>query len=169
MSITYLTHFIHLWVVSMWYICQQLTLCVFLQFNMLFFVPAFLVVGSFSSQLLLRNPTMELLGYLLLLFRLFPLSHSIHYIGTVRETPSRGQHTWNKSSISAWCFCACTCSLILCVFQGTINSSAVKCLCWEANPLLQNDIWYLSCETSIFFMLSVMCIIIWIQRQISDL
>lgn len=51
------------------------------------------------------------------------LSHSIHYIGAVRETPSHRQCTRSKSSISAWYFCVCAYSLILSVFQGTINKN----------------------------------------------
>lgn len=122
MRLTYLTHFICLWVVSMWYICQQLRLCVFLQFN-IFFSPCLSGCWELLQSVTFKKSHNRAPQDKYFCCSNHFLSHSIHYIGTVRETPSHGQHTRSKSSISSWYFSARTYSLILCVFQGTINKN----------------------------------------------
>lgn len=122
MSLTYLIHFICLWVVSMWYICQQLRLCVFLQFDIL--IPPCL---SGCWQLLQpvtfkkahsRSPEDRYLSC----SNSF-LSHSVHYMVQSEKLHPTDNTQEAKAAFQLGIFCACTYSLILCAFQVIVSKN----------------------------------------------
>lgn len=122
MSLTYLIHFICLWVVSMWYICQQLRLCVFLQFDIVI-PPCFSGCWQLLQPVTFKKAHSRSPEDRYLSCSNSFLSHSIHYMVQSEKLHPTDNTQEAKAAFQLGIFCACTYSLILCAFQVIVSKN----------------------------------------------